>query len=324
MKKTLQHLAILASTFVSVACNATHTPSYPPAVPTQTDIGKNPNMSDGNNLRGTPAFKKTTEYDLLRSKLLNAWMPMCELTEGFFPYIYRCSAGKPTVGIGTNIVSCSIPVSDMPLYTTSGKRLTTNQIRSWMGQTAGQSKAECRKLAARLGYRGISHADAVRLAHKEAALKVDLVHDAMLDKHGMELFDQPLPIQVLILDLAYQRGHNGVFRNNALWNCLKNKDYANAHRYVVCCTNKKRNTIKRTLVNLAHTCKQGMNPIPQLTTLERFNIRFNPADLDRHIFTMANTNYYPKRNIAPQSANRNTSHTSRRFTSKRSKRARRG
>lgn len=324
MKKNLQHLAIIASTFVSVACNATHTPTYSPLIPSQGNVGKNPDMPNNDNFRGTPAFKETTEYNLLRTKLLNAWMPMCELTEGFYPYIYRCSAGQPTVGIGTNMVACSIPLSDMPLYTTGGKRLSTAQVKNWMSKTSGKSKPQCRQLARSLGYRGISHADAERLAHKEAALKVDLVHDEMLRRHGMELFDQPLPIQVLILDLAYQRGHNGVFRNNALWNCLKNKDYANAHRYVVCCTNKNRNTIKRTLVNLAHSCQQGLNPTPQLATLGHFNIRFNPLDLTRGIFTIANTNYGAPKNTSVRSDPKNTSKRSRHTGPKRTRRGRHG
>lgn len=308
MKKTLQHLAILASTFVSVACNATNATSYQPQIPTQPSISKNPNTPrEPNNLRGTKAFQTTSEYALLRTRLLNAWMPMCEMSEGYFPFIYRCSAGKPTVGIGTNMVGCSIPLSEMPLYTKSGRRLNTTEIRSWMNRTAGKSKSECRRLAETLEYRGISHNDAVRLAHEESALKVDLVHASMLERHGMELFDQPLPIQVLILDLAYQRGHNGVFHNRALWNCLKNKDYANAHRYVVCCTNRNRNTVKRALTNLAHCCQQGTDTSTQLATLGRFNIRFNSVDLTRGIFTIANTNYGAPKNASAQSSPKNTS-----------------
>lgn len=296
MKQTLKKLALIASTFVSVACNATNSPVHQPNVPASPAIAQNPKMPQASdNSRGTPAFKKTSEYELLRNRLLNVWMPMGELTEGFFPYIYRCSAGQPTVGIGTNMIGCNISLSEMPLYTTSGSRLSVSQVRNWMNQTAGRSMGECKRLAKSLGYRGISHADAERLASKEAAVKVDLVHDAMLEKHGMELFDQPLPIQVLILDLAYQRGHNGVFRNAALWKCLKDKDYANAHRYVVCCTNKNRNAIKKALVNLAHGCKQGTDTSTPLATLGRFNIKFHPSELNRHIFLAGNVDYKPKK-----------------------------
>lgn len=309
MNKLLQNLSILASTFISVSCNTSNNTTYAPKFSISPNIATNHTPFRTNStFRGTPAFKKTSEYKLLRTKLLNTWMPIGELTEGFFPYIYRCSAGKPTVGIGTNMVGCSIPLSNIPLYTTTGKRLTTQQTKSWMAQTEGLSQSECRALARRLGYRGVSHADAERLAHKEAALKVDLVHDAMLKKHGMELFDQPMPIQVLILDLAYQRGHNGVFYNKGLWNCLKRRDYANAHKYVVCCTNRNRNTIKKALTKLAHCYKQGTDATTQLATLGRFNIRFNPSDLNRDTFTIANTDYNVQK-TTPSSANRNFPNT---------------
>ena len=325
MKKTLHNLAILASTFVSVACNATNATSYQPQIPTQPSISANPNTPrNPNNLRGTKAFQTTSEYALLRTRLLNAWMPMCEMSEGYFPFIYRCSAGKPTVGIGTNMVGCNISLSDIPLYTKSGRRLNTAEIRSWMNRTAGKSKSECRRLAATLGYRGISHDDAVRLAHEEAALKVDLVHAAMLERHGMELFDQPLPIQVLILDLAYQRGHNGVFHNRALWNCLKNKDYANAHRYVVCCTNRNRNTVKRALTNLAHCCQQGTDTSTQLATLGRFNIRFQPTDLNQSVFMATNIDYRTKRTTTAQKPSPRRGKNIRRTTVKRSRYSRHG
>lgn len=325
MKKTLQNLVVLASTFTSFACSATNSVSYPQNQSPLPSISTNPNTPKiSDNLRGTPEFKNTTEYELLRNRLLNNWMPMCELTEGYFPYIYRCSAGMPTVGIGTNMIGCNISLADMPLYTTSGRRLSTSQIRSWMNQTSGKSQSECRRLAARLGYRGISHEDAERLAHREAAVKVDLVHDEMIKRHGMELFDQPLPIQVLILDLAYQRGHNGVFRNAALWNCLKNKNYADLHRYVVCCSNRNRNTIKKALANLAHNLKQGTDTSAQLATLNRFNIRFEQSDLNRDIFIANNIDYSPRKNTTSETGNRNTQNRSRRSTPRRTRRARNG
>lgn len=325
MKRILQGLAILAASFTSIACNTANVASYRQNFPIQPNINNHPDTTkEPNTLRGTKSFQKTTEYTLLRTRLLNAWMPMCEMSEGFYPCIYRCSSNKPTVGIGTNMVGCSIPLSEMPLYTKSGKRLNTTEIRNWMNKTAGKNKTECRKLASTLGYRGISHTDAIRLAHEEAALKVDLVHEAMLAKHGMELFDQPLPIQVLILDLAYQRGHNGVFYNAALWNCLKNKDYANAHKYVVCCTNKNRNVVKKALTNLAHHCKQGTDISAQLSTLERFDIKFHPTDLNQSVFMVANIDYRSKRTASTQKTNQKKAKSTRKTTSKHSKYARHG
>ena len=141
----------------------------------------------------------------------------------------------------------------------------------------------------------------------------------MLEKHGMELFDQPLPIQVLILDLAYQRGHYGVFHNAALWKCLKNKDYANAHRYVVCCTNKNRNIVKKALSNLAHCCKQGTDTSTQLATLGRFNIKFHPTDLNKSVFMAANIDYRPQKSASAQKTNKKRPKNTRRTTTKRSR-----
>ncbi|MBR5130719.1 MAG: hypothetical protein IKV03_05810 [Alphaproteobacteria bacterium] len=324
MNKTLQHLAILSSVFFNIACNATTQEDNVPVFSSTQSVANHPNAPKmDSNLRGTPDFKKTSEYNLLRTRLLNAWMPMCELSEGYFPYIYRCSAGKPTVGIGTNMVACSIPLYDMPLYTKSGRRLTVSEIKSWMNKTAGKNKSECRRLANELGYRGISHADAEHLAHKEAKLKVDLVHDKMLSKHGMELFDQPLPIQMLILDLTYQRGQDGVFRNAALWKCLKNKDYENAHRYVVCCPNKSRNTVKRSLVHLANSCKKGTDTSAHLATLGKFNIKFDASDLYKDIFIAANIDYRPKTTPTP-SIKKNPRNNNRPINPRRKRRGRRG
>ena len=298
MRKTLQKFAMLGAALSSVSCGALQQNTLEKNVKEPTPAVSKAISGNTSELRGTKGFEKTDEYKLLRTKLLNTWMPMCEMTEGFFPYIYRCSGGQPTVGIGTNMTGCNIKLKDMPLYDKKGNRLSVKQIESWINQTAGKGQSSCKKLAARLGYRGMLHADAEKLAHEEAALKVDLVHESMLKKHGMELFDQPLPIQVLILDLAYQRGHEGVFYNKSLWTCLKKKDYANTDKYTRCCPNKKRNTIKSALVHLTHRCKLKQDMSEPLAVLAKYNIKFHPSDLDSEAFSTANIDYKGKYNAA--------------------------
>ena len=286
MKQKLKKILLLGMTLGTVSCG-TLEPMAPEKPTTQNnDLSERPT-----GVRGTVAFQRTAEYKMLRTKLLNAWEPFGKKTEGFYPYIYRCSSGSPTIGFGTNLNGCGMSLSQIPMYKKNGQRLTVSEIKSWINQTSGLGKAQCRALATRLGYTGISRQDAQKISFQEAAQKVDLLHKDMIARHGMELFDQPFPIQILILDLAYQRGQNGVFAQKNLWPCLKNKDYAHAHQFVTCCGNVARNKGKKNLVLLTQAYKQHQDITPYLKALHDLNIHIHPFDLEHKSTISTNIDY---------------------------------
>lgn len=211
-------------------------------------------------------YKKDSQHALKKAQLINAWAPLAEKVEGFYPYIYECTSGAQTIGIGSEIRSVG-GLENIPLRDVKGNLVGPAKKKAYARQANSSSYERSEKIAERNGIKGITKQDAYKLLYKEASEKIDKLADDMMRREKMDLFSRPLEIQILLLDLVYQKGTSGVFQGRKFWKCLRTGNLKDLHKHVVCCKNIDRNIIKRALANMAAARKEGKSLEPYLAQL---------------------------------------------------------
>ncbi len=199
------------------------------------------------------AFTQTDFYKTERDKIIKRWMPMAEqISEGYYAHGYKCTAGYPTIGIGTCLTTSGLSLNDIPirhiqkdkngrlLYANNqpvpGEELTLAEkqrfIRS-LSQLKSSSYEAGRKVTHNAGVYGLTLSDARRVASLEAQKKMDDILKFSFLSKGVDMFKEPSAVGVLALDIHYQCGSltNPKEWPN-FWNCICNKGYSSLQEHI--------------------------------------------------------------------------------------------
>ena len=232
------------------------------------------------------AFTQTDFYKTERDRIIRRWMPMAEnVSEGYYRYGYKCTAGYPTIGIGTCLTTSGLSLNDIPirkiqrgdkgeyLYKNGepipGEELTLREKKEFvtaLSNLNSSSYSSGKVLTEGKGIYGLTLEDARSVAILESKEKMDeILKFAFLNKK-VDLFKEPSALGVLALDIHYQCGNLTSSKEwPNFWRCVCNKQYGELHNHVTVNNgqNKARQLVKRALcdhIAADYTTTHGNNP----------------------------------------------------------------
>lgn len=232
------------------------------------------------------AFMQTDFYETERDKIIKRWMPMAEnISEGYYRYGYKCTAGYPTIGIGTCLTTSGLSLDDIPIRgilkdqkgnyvykdgePIPGDELTITEKRDFvrsLNALSSSSYSDGRRLTEGMGIYGLTLEDARDVATLEAQKKMDeILKFAFLTKN-VDMFKEPQTLGVLALDIQYQCGSltsSAEWPN--FWRCICNRKYGDLCNHITVNggQNKNRHAVKLALaehIAADYTAKHEKNP----------------------------------------------------------------
>ena len=132
--------------------------------------------------------------------LMSSYFPMLRLNEGESFTFYRCPAGKVSVGYGTNLEANPSWFKNVSLYK-NGEKLSEKESEDVLAKMKKMDKDT-------LKYYAVSPEDALKLAGKGMRCFIEALEKQLVNPKTKKsiLFDLPIPMQALALDVIYNVG----------------------------------------------------------------------------------------------------------------------
>lgn len=247
------------------------------------------------------AFTQTDFYKTERDKIIKRWMPMAEaVSEGYFRHGYKCTAGYPTIGIGTCLTTSGLSLNDIPirkiqkgangqfLYANKepipGRELTLAEKKQFcnsLEKLNSTSYEDGATLTKNMGVYGLTLVEARKVATLESQKKMDQILKFAFLSQKVDLFQEPTTLGVLALDIHYQCGNlTNINEWPSFWECVRNKNYVSLKNQIKVNggQNKRRHLVKQALcehIAAAHACKTETKAAKKIQALAKRNLAYD-------------------------------------------------
>ncbi|MBR4927679.1 MAG: hypothetical protein IKY98_05065, partial [Alphaproteobacteria bacterium] len=199
------------------------------------------------------AFTQTSFYKTERDRIIKRWMPMAEaVSEGYYRYGYKCTAGHPTIGIGTCLTTSGLSLDDIPIRhikkDKNGKYLYENgepvpgdeltlqekqKFKQALKNLGSSSYSAGKKLTEDRGIYGLTLADARQVATLESQKKMDEILKFAFMIKNVDMFKEPTALGVVALDIHYQCGTLTSSKEwPKFWECVCARNYSDLRNHI--------------------------------------------------------------------------------------------